>query len=74
MEHRERHVANVALSALHHFHIDAKRVGKLPRPQRVALFQAVDENLERRNHGGAVGSDDFALRKFFLLASFFLVR
>ena len=58
MEHCKRHVTHVALSALHHLHVNAKRVGKLSWKERIALFKAIDENLKRSNHGGAVGRYD----------------
>jgi hypothetical protein len=43
MEHCKRHVTHVALSALHHFHVDAQGFRKLSRPHRVILFKATDE-------------------------------
>jgi len=33
----------VTFSALYHFHVDTKRIRKLPRQQRVILFKAIDE-------------------------------
>jgi hypothetical protein len=48
VEHCKGHVAYVTLFALHHFHVDAKRVRKLSRLNRVVLFKAVDKHLECR--------------------------
>lgn len=50
VEHCKGHVAYVTFSAFHHFHVDAKRVRKLSRQNRVVLFKAVDKNLECRDH------------------------
>jgi hypothetical protein len=47
VQHRKRHIAHVTLSAL------------TVRQQCVALVQAGDENLECRDHSGAVSGDDF---------------
>jgi TolB-like protein len=58
VEHCNGHVAYVTLPALHHFHVDAKRVWKLPRLNRVVLFKAVDKHRECRDHSGAVCGDD----------------
>jgi hypothetical protein len=71
MEHGKRHVTHVTSFALHHLHVDAERVRKLPRKECITLFKAIDKHLKRRYHGGAVSRDDFTFGcKFFLLASF----
>jgi hypothetical protein len=53
-------VISLTSPVLDHFHIDTKRVRKLSRQLRVALFEAVDENLAGRDRRGAVGGDDLA--------------
>jgi hypothetical protein len=50
VKHRKRHIAHVALIALHHFHVDAKRVGKRSGQQGVILLKAVDEYLKCRDY------------------------
>lgn len=62
MKHSKHHVTHVAFSALNHFHVHSERIGKLPREQRITLFEAIDKHLERRDHGGSVGCDDFTFR------------
>lgn len=65
VEHCKRHVAYVTFSTLRHFHIDAKRIGKLSRQQRVTLLKAVDEDLECRDYGSILGGDDLAFGREF---------
>jgi hypothetical protein len=54
VEHGKRHITHVAVSVLHHLHVDAKRVRKLCRKERITPFEAIDKHLKRRNHGCAV--------------------
>src|SRR3984957_1090563 len=67
VEHGKRHVTYVALSVLHHLHVDAKRVRKLSRKECVTLFKAIDEYLKRRNHGGAASRYHFTFGAQFSL-------
>jgi len=66
VEHRKRYFAYVTFSALYHFHVDTKRIRKLPRQQRVILFKAIDEYLEGCDHA-AHRLDDFAFGREFSL-------
>jgi hypothetical protein len=68
----KRHVAHVAPLAFRHLHVDPKCVRKLPRLKRVALFKAVDKNLESGDHSGTICRDDFTSRESFpaIMSSF----
>jgi hypothetical protein len=67
VKHGKCHVAHLILSTLHHLQINAERRRKLSRLQGVILFKAVDKHLERRDHSGTIGCDDFTLGRQFPL-------
>jgi hypothetical protein len=67
MKHRKRHIADVALPALHHFHVNAESGWVLSGLHGFTFLETTDEHLERRDHGSSVSCDDFAFGREFRL-------